>query len=359
MNTRFMPPSVPVSIGTVATFLHLRELIVVVLLLRHRLLGDVRIGLIHRAAAGRCEHERLGRIGRRHRIEHIMLFADVDLRLLMRHFEMVVADLDHLPERHVRIVAVARQIRRRHAERIGLDLKSLLSAEKRFPRQRIDLADLLVGHGVAAARRAIAVDHQEGAAIAVGLVEGVGEADVDGEVVAGIRIHQAGRDRIEALGRLTIAFLDLRAKATRPAADRIDFQQFVARGGVLLPDFELGFFLEDADEDRQFLRHVFLVEQRQHLRRQFFHRAGGKLIALVAVAAGKRQRTGENRRRHKRADKAGADQCKTPRTDGPTPCHHRIIVILKRWLSQGSPRPARRLLTAAIKNGKFALNLRR
>src|ERR1700692_4355545 len=42
-----------------------------------------------------------------------------------------------------------------------------------------------------------------------------------------------------------------------------------------------------------------------------------------------------------------------------TPCHHWIIVILKRWLSQGSPRPVRRLLAAAIKNGKFALNLRR
>ena len=229
-----------------------------------------------------------------------MLFADVDLRLLMRHFEMVVAVLDHLPERHVRVVAVPRHIRRRHAERIGLDLESLLAAEERFARQRIDFADLLVGHGVAAARRAIAVDHQEGAGIAVRLVEGVGEAGIDGEVVVGIGIHQAGRDRIEALRRLTIAFLDLRTKAARPAADRIDFQQLVAAGGVLFPDFELGLFLEDADEDRRFLRHVFLVEQRQHLRRQFLHRAGGQLIAVVAVAAGKRQRTGENRRRHKR-----------------------------------------------------------
>src|SRR6202043_3741598 len=117
-----------------------------------------------------------------------------------------------------------------------------------------------------------------------------------------------GGDRIEALRRLTIAFLDLRTDAARPAADRIDFQQFVAGGAVLLPDFELGLFLEDADEDRRFLRHAFLVEQRQHLRRQFLHRAGGKLIGVVAETAGKRQRTGDERRRRNGADETGADQ---------------------------------------------------
>ena len=52
-----------------------------------------------------------------------MLVADVDLRLEMRRLEMVVADLEHLPERQMRIGAMARQVRWRHAERIGLDLK--------------------------------------------------------------------------------------------------------------------------------------------------------------------------------------------------------------------------------------------
>ena len=47
---------------------------------------------------------------------------------------------------------------------------------------------------------------------------------------------QAGRDRIEALGCLTVAFVDLGPEIARPAADRIDFEQLEAAGGILLPD---------------------------------------------------------------------------------------------------------------------------
>jgi hypothetical protein len=36
---------------------------------------------------------------------------------------MVVADLKHFPEWQVRMIAMPRQIRRRQAERIGLDLE--------------------------------------------------------------------------------------------------------------------------------------------------------------------------------------------------------------------------------------------
>ena len=90
----------------------------------------------------------------------------------------------------------------------------------------------------------------------VGAVIGVREAGIDRQVVIGVRIHQAGRDRIEALGCLTVAFTDLRAEIARPAADRIDLEQFETAGGILLPDFELGFFLEDADKDRGTLWHV-------------------------------------------------------------------------------------------------------
>ena len=55
---------------------------------------------------------------------------------------------------------MARDVRRRHAERIGLHLEGALPAEEGLARERIDLADLLVGHRVAAARRAIAMHHQ-------------------------------------------------------------------------------------------------------------------------------------------------------------------------------------------------------
>ena len=118
-------------------------------------------------------------------------------------------------------------------------------------------------HGVTAARGAVAVNHQEPAVAVVGAVIGVREAGIDREIVIGVRIHQAGRDRIEALGCLTVAFSDLRPEIARPAADRIDFEQLEAAGGILLPDFELGFFLEDANEDRGTLWHVPLWEQRE------------------------------------------------------------------------------------------------
>ena len=50
----------------------------------------------------------------------------------------------------------------RHVEGICLDLERLLAAEKGLPRQRIDLGDLLIGHGVTTARGAVAMDHEEG-----------------------------------------------------------------------------------------------------------------------------------------------------------------------------------------------------
>src|SRR5262249_54065676 len=183
-------------------------------------------------------------------VENIMLVADVNLRLEMRRLEMVVADLEHLPEGEMRTGAMARQVRRRHAERIGLDLERRLAAGERLARQRIDFADLLIGQEVTAARGAVAMNHQEPAMAVIGAVIGVREAGIDRQIVIGVRIHQAGRDRIEALGCLAVAFTDLRAEIAGPAADRVDLEQFEAAGGILLPDFEFGFFLEDADEDR-------------------------------------------------------------------------------------------------------------
>ena len=50
------------------------------------------------------------------------------------------------------------------------------------------------------------MNHQEPAMAVVGAVIGVREAGIDREVIIGVRIHQAGRDRVEALGSLTVAF---------------------------------------------------------------------------------------------------------------------------------------------------------
>ena len=261
-----------------------------------------------------------------------MAVADVDLGLHMRHFEMVAALLEHLPERHIRVGAMSSQISRRHPERIGLNLKLFLAAQERLARQRVDFADLLVGHGVTAARRAIAVNHQKSAAVSVRFVIGVGKAHVDGEVVIRVRIHQSGCDRIEAFGRLPVAFDFLGAQFSRPAADRINSQQLKEPGGVLFPNFEFRILLEHADKDRRLSWHIFLLQQRQHFRRQFLHRLRWQLITFVAIATGERKGASERRRCRdhtqaraaapKRAAEIGADQREIPRQMDHPPRHH-------------------------------------
>ena len=112
-------------------------------------------------------------------IEHILLLAEIDFRLLPRHLEMIPALLDHFPERHVRIVAMLGHVQRRHLERIGLQLERARAAEEGFAPQRIEFRNLLVGHGVAAARRAVAMHHQLRAGVAERLVVGVGIAGIE------------------------------------------------------------------------------------------------------------------------------------------------------------------------------------
>src|ERR1700745_2978282 len=108
------------------------------------------------------------------------------------------------------------------------------------------LANLLVGHRIATARRAVAVDHEQAAAPVVRFVEAVGEAGVDRKIVVGIGIHQLGRNCIEPLWSLTVALMQLRAKVARPPTDRKDLEEFEMAAGVLLPDFEFRLLLEDS-----------------------------------------------------------------------------------------------------------------
>ena len=77
------------------------------------------------------------------------------------------------------------------------------------------------------------------------LVEHIGEAEIEGAVPAAVRIELLRVDRIEALGRLPVALLELRPEPPRPEADRIGGEADEAP--VLLdPKLELGFELEDA-----------------------------------------------------------------------------------------------------------------
>ena len=67
-------------------------------------------------------------------------------------------------------------------------------------------------------------------------------------------------------------------------------------GGVLLPDFEFRFFLEDAQNDRRMFWHLLLAEQREQLGRKFRRCVFRQLIAVFAKALHWRQSTGESRR---------------------------------------------------------------
>src|SRR5262245_22284550 len=101
----------------------------------------------------------------------------------MCDLKMVVSLLEHFPELNVLRVAVPGHVERRHPKRKRLKLERFLTAEKRFPRKRVDFGDLLVGHGVTSARRAVAMDHEQGAGTPVRSVVGIREAGIDRQIV--------------------------------------------------------------------------------------------------------------------------------------------------------------------------------
>src|SRR5438067_12496232 len=158
-KVRFIPPSLTVVSGAVGTP---RIMSFVVSMSSRRCLSRYSRDDVLRDAVG----------GAAPRREAVSLGFEVcDL-------EMIVAILDHFPECHVRRVAMARHVERCHAEWIGLQLERFLASKERFAGERVDLRDLLVGHGIAAGRRAAAMDHQERAGAAVRPVVGVGEAGI-------------------------------------------------------------------------------------------------------------------------------------------------------------------------------------
>ena len=180
-------------------------------------------------------------------------------------------------------------VERGHLERVGLNLERPLAAEEGFARERVNLRDLLVRHGVAAGRRAVAMDHEKGPGASVRSIVSIREAGVDREVVVGIRVHQAGSDGVEAFRRLAVALLDLGTEFARPAADRIGVEEGKAPAPVLLPDLQFGFLFEYPHQDRRFFRHVLAFDFALHPVGKGLHVAavdrGGR---AVGVATGQR-----------------------------------------------------------------------
>ena len=83
------------------------------------------------------------------------------------------------------------------------------------------------------------MDHEEFAGPPQRPVVGVGIAKVHRQMVLGIRVHLLARDRVEALGRLPVALLDLGSQIAGPVADRIGLEVVVASVVAQLPHFEL------------------------------------------------------------------------------------------------------------------------
>ena len=116
--------------------------------------------------------------------------------------------------------------------------------------------------------------HYVSASSAVCAVVNIGIADVKRQVVMRVGVHLLRPHGVETLRGLAVAFPGLRAKVTRPAADRISLEQSEAAAGILFPDLDLRFFLEQADQNRRIDGHVLLFELRQHLLRQWLERTG-------------------------------------------------------------------------------------
>jgi hypothetical protein len=63
-------------------------------------------------------------------------------------------------------------------------------------------------------------------------------------MVMRIRIHKPGRDAVEALRRLPVAFLELWTQVARPAAYGVDPQQRETPALIYFPQFQFRLFLE-------------------------------------------------------------------------------------------------------------------
>jgi len=112
-------------------------------------------------------------------IEDILLIADFNRRWALRNGKMIIATLEHLPELVVFRVGMLSHIFRCHAEWEGLYLKLPLSSKEAVAPQSIDVCDLLISHGIAAARRASAMYHQIGPGAVMCAVKLVWEAQIE------------------------------------------------------------------------------------------------------------------------------------------------------------------------------------
>ena len=250
------------------------------------------------------------------RAENVALAAHEHLRFGLRHFEMIGAVLQLLPEVDVRIEPVLGEVLGGHPEGIGLHLNFALAAVEGLARDRVNLGDLRVRHRIAARRGADAMDHDGPAGAVPGAVERIGIADIEREIIGGIRIHLAGRDGIEAFRHLVVALAQLRTELAGPAAHREGLQEGVLPVRLHLPDLELRFLLIGADQSRRRSRRAQRFHLRQGLLRNWAQGFGRHAAAAVDLFLASRQQGPRARRQasrqHPRAPSPRFHRC-TPR----------------------------------------------
>ena len=127
-----------------------------------------------------------------------------------------------------------------------MHLKTLLPPRQRRSDQTPDFVDLGVRHRKATDRRAAAVNHDQRAGAAVGLVEGIRKPKVERAMPGAIRIERRSIDRVEALRRLQVALLQFGAKPAGPAANGIN-REAMKHAIALHPQFQFEFSFEYSD----------------------------------------------------------------------------------------------------------------
>lgn len=193
--------------------------------------------------------------------EVVLLVFDGDVGGGFFVFEPLVAGLEVLPEGEVRVGGVAGEVFGGQAKGEEVDAEEFLAALVGGMAEGVDFFDFLVGHGEAADGDIGSVDHDEAAGALVGLVVGVGVADVEGEVEVALGIHLGGGNEVESFGDLAVAFAEFGAEGAGGAEDGVALEEDEGGvGGGLDPEFEEAFFFEGAEEDGGAPGEVFFGE---------------------------------------------------------------------------------------------------
>src|SRR5262245_5293401 len=207
----------------------------------HRLVGDLGRATLLDEIVGRLDRSRL---------EHVTAVAHADGGRDAARLEQVVALLQVGPEAVPAIAFAEIERALGHAEGEDMHGEADLAS---FERRRHHAPDLIhggIGDRKTADRGTAAMHHDERAGAPMRLIEDVGEAKTERAVHPAVRIELLGVNGIEALGRLAVAFAELRPEPTGPNTDGIG-REALETVALLNPKLEFGFELEDADIDRR------------------------------------------------------------------------------------------------------------